>query len=76
MALGNAIEISPAPGQSGNLNQEVSMVLKFVRDHAWKFPSMPPLTSKCGAEGFSENPPEPIPRVSGGSRVLEPRLNI
>ena len=52
------------------------MVLKFVRDHAWKFPSMPPLISKGGAEGISENAPKPPPRVSGGSRVLESRLNI
>jgi len=52
------------------------MVLKFVRDHAWKFPSTPPLTLKCGAKGVSENPPELIPGVSGGIRVLEPRLNI
>ena len=49
------------------------MGLKFVLDHAWKFPSTPPLTLKCGAEGVSENPPEPIPGVSGGSPVHTPR---
>ena len=51
------------------------MVLKFVRDHAWKFPSTPPLTLKSGAEGVSENPPEPIPGVSGGIQVHNPRLS-
>ena len=63
------------PGLSGNLNQEVSMVLKFIRDHAWKFPSRPPLTLKRGAEGVSEYPPEPVPGVSGGTRVHTPRLS-
>ena len=51
------------------------MVLRFVLDHAWKFPSMPPLISKCGDEGISENPPKPTLRVSGGSQVHTPRLS-
>ena len=31
------------------------MVLKFVRDHAWKFPSMPPLALERGVEGVRRN---------------------
>lgn len=50
------------------------MVLKFIQDHAWKFPSRPPLTLKCGTKGVSEYPPEPIPGVSGGIPVHNPRL--
>ena len=52
------------------------MVQRFTWDHAWKFPSRPPLTSKCGAWGVLENPPEQIPGVSGGIPVHIPRLNI
>ena len=52
------------------------MVLKFVRDHAWKFPSTPPLTLKWGAERFPENPPEPIPGVSGASESINPALVV
>ncbi len=51
------------------------MVHKFIRDHAWKFPSRPPLTLECGAEGVLENPPELIPGVSGGIPGQNPRLS-
>ncbi len=50
------------------------MVHKFIRDHAWKFPSMPPLTLRCGAEGELEFHPELIPGVSGGIPVHKPSL--
>jgi len=49
------------------------MVHKFIRDHAWKFPSRPPLTLKCGAKGVPEYHPELIPGVGGGIPILEPR---
>lgn len=48
------------------------MVLKFVRDHAWKFPSMPPLISKGGAEEISENDPKPTPGSAGAAGSLNP----
>lgn len=64
-ALGNVKDLSTAPGASGNPNQEVSMVLKFIQEHAWKFPSRPPLTLKCGVEAIPENPPE-LFQGSGG----------
>ncbi|NQW21856.1 MAG: hypothetical protein HQ475_00260 [SAR202 cluster bacterium] len=51
------------------------MVHKFIRDHAWKFPSMPPLTLMWGAKGILEKLPDLIPGVSGGSLVHKPRLN-
>ena len=50
------------------------MVHKFIRDHAWKFPSTPPLTAECGAKGVPKNHPELIPGVSGGIPVDQPGL--
>ena len=59
----------PAQGPPGNLNKEVTMVRKFIWDHAWKFPLMRPLTFKRGVKGGPENPPEHFPEVSGGTQV-------
>ena len=50
------------------------MVHKFIRDHAWKFPSTPPLTVECGDKGVPDGSPELIPGVSWGIPVHQPRL--
>ncbi|MDE0823399.1 MAG: hypothetical protein OSB07_05440 [Dehalococcoidia bacterium] len=43
------------------------MVLKFIRDHAWKFPSRPPLISVRGTKGTLEGTLEDIPENIQGS---------
>ena len=48
------------------------MVHKFIRDHAWKFPSRPTLPLECGAERVLENAPELVPGGSGGLPVNHP----
>ena len=50
------------------------MVHKFIIDHAWKYPSPPPLTLAGEDRGVPEKPSELIPGVSGGIRVHQPRL--
>ena len=50
------------------------MVLKFIRDHAWKFPSMPPLALERGVEGGSEKPSEHFQRSAGATGSLYPAL--
>ena len=41
------------------------MVLKFIRDHAWKFPSRPPLISVRGTKGTLEDILENIQGAAG-----------
>ena len=48
------------------------MVLKFIRDHAWKFPSRPPLTLKCGVEQVSDTPPGFFQGSAGASGSTTP----
>ena len=50
------------------------MVLKFTPDHAWKFPSKPPLTLKCGAEGIPENFRNRFQWSAGANGSLNPAL--
>gem|GEM_PF-3085014 len=50
------------------------MVLKFIRDHAWKFPSRPPLTLKCGAKGVPEAFRNRIQGLAGAPGSMSPAL--
>ena len=50
------------------------MVLKFIRDHAWKFPSRPPLTLKCGAKGVPEDFRNGIQGSAGAFGSTSPAL--
>ncbi len=50
------------------------MDLKFIRDHAWKFPIRPPLTLRCGVEGIPENFRSKIQGSAGASGSLYPAL--
>ena len=43
------------------------MVLKFIRDHAWKFPSRPPRISVRGTKGTLEGTLEDISENIQGS---------
>ena len=61
--------------QTGKTNQEVSMVHKFIIEHAWKFPSTPPADHEVGIEGTIGELSGVIPGVSGGIPIHEPRLS-
>ena len=50
------------------------MVLKFIRDHAWKFPSRTPLTFMWESEGTLEDTPESIQGSAGIQGPYTPTL--
>ena len=50
------------------------MVLKFIRDHAWKFPSTPPLAMEREVEGVSEKLTEHLQAPAGALGSLYPAL--
>lgn len=51
------------------------MVLKFIRDHAWKFPSRPPLTLMRESQGILEDTPESIQGSAGNQGPYTPNLS-
>ena len=50
------------------------MVLKLTRDHAWKFPSKPPLALERGVEGDSEKSSKHCQGSAGATGSLYPAL--